>query len=279
MDLKQILIDWTSMSTLERKTLIAEKGDQLVSNMLQEIGSVDAELRDQLIYRTFMEMIGDQLLSLEQMQLLFEETVTEKYLFFHTGDEQTDTVFTRSFSALLLTGILTVDAELRFLPEKMLVTYLERSDQFLQKERDVRGFVDGKGWAHSVAHGADLAAATVRHPAFELRMAPPILQAIKACLWKDVVYVDDEEERLIEVIEAMMKKGVSDDVLIEWVEQVFDKLDHYLNSRGYDPSYFKARTCTLHFMKTLYFALKIKKSMPKLEGVVYMQVAKHFKLG
>lgn len=58
MDLKQILIDWVSMPIIERKTLIAEQGDELLSNMLHEIGSVDAELRDQLIYRTFMEMLG-----------------------------------------------------------------------------------------------------------------------------------------------------------------------------------------------------------------------------
>ncbi|MGE7933815.1 DUF2785 domain-containing protein [Viridibacillus arvi] len=279
MDLKQILIDWVSMSILERKTLIAEQGDELLFNMLQEIGAVDAELRDQLIYRTFMEMLGEQLLSHEQMQYLYKEIVSEKYLFFQIGDEQIDTVLTRSFSALLLTGILTTDAELRFLPDEALTTYLEKSGHYLQKERDVRGFIDGKGWAHSIAHGADLAAATVRHPAFELRMAPPILQAIKACLWKNAVYIDDEEERLIIVIEEMMKKGVSEEVFVEWAEQVFDKLDHHLYSIGYDPSYFKARTCTLHFMKTLYFALKIKKSMPKLEGVVYMQIAKHFKLG
>ncbi|MGE7623033.1 DUF2785 domain-containing protein [Viridibacillus sp. NPDC096237] len=279
MDLKKILIDWVSMSILERKALIAKQGDELLSNMLQEIGAVDAELRDQLIYRTFMEMLGDRLLTHEQMHFLFRECVSEKYLFFQVGDEQSDTVLTRSFTALLLTGILTTDAELGFLPNEELATYLEKSGYYLQRERDIRGFIDGKGWAHSIAHGADLAAATVRHPAFELRMAPPILQAIKECLWKNAVYVDDEEERLIVVIEAMMEKGVPEEVLIEWAEQVFDKLDHHLYSRGYDQSYFKARTCTLHFMKTLYFALKIKKIMPKLEGVVYMNIAKHFKLG
>lgn len=127
MDLKQILIDWVSMSILERKTLIANNGDELLFNMLQEIGAVDAELRDQLIYRTFIEMLGEQLLSHEQMQYLYKEIVSEKYLFSQIGDEQTDTVLTRSFSALLLTGLLTTDAELRFLPNAALTTYLEKA--------------------------------------------------------------------------------------------------------------------------------------------------------
>ena len=106
-----------------------------------------------------------------------------------------------------------------------------------------------------------------------------ILQAVKSCLWKETVYVDDEEERLVGVIEALITFGMPEEVLMEWVEQVFDKLDMHLFQNGYNAAFFKARTCTLNLMKTFYFILKTKNIMPKLEGVVYLQIGKWLKLG
>lgn len=95
-----------------------------------------------------------------------------------------------------------------------------------------------------------------------MRFAPILLQGIKNSLWKDSVYVDDEDERLVTIIEKLMAKGYPEEILIEWVEQVFDKLQFYLMEVGYTPQYFAARTNTLHFMKTLYFTLKFSQKLP-----------------
>ena len=35
---------------------------------------------------------------------------------------------------------------------------------WLLRERDLRGFVPGKGWAHAVAHGADALGTLARSP-------------------------------------------------------------------------------------------------------------------
>ena len=47
--------------------------------MLTNIGSPDAELRDKLIYRTFINILSDNLLSTEQLQYLFDTVTNDDF--------------------------------------------------------------------------------------------------------------------------------------------------------------------------------------------------------
>jgi Protein of unknown function (DUF2785) len=71
------------------------------------------------------------------------------------GETGTDSVFRRSFSALVLAECVARDNEQSLLPAARLLDWGDRVSGWLVRERDVRGFVPGKGWAHAVAHGAD----------------------------------------------------------------------------------------------------------------------------
>jgi Protein of unknown function (DUF2785) len=71
------------------------------------------------------------------------------------GEAGTDSVFRRSFSALVLAQCIARDNEQALLPPDRLLEWGDRISGWLVRERDVRGFVPGKGWAHAVAHGAD----------------------------------------------------------------------------------------------------------------------------
>ncbi len=71
------------------------------------------------------------------------------------GDRDTDTVFRRSFSALILAQCLARDNRLHALPDDTVLRWGDRLAGWLVRERDLRGYVPGKGWAHAVAHGAD----------------------------------------------------------------------------------------------------------------------------
>lgn len=249
-------------------------GSKLINQMIGYIGNPDDELRDKLNYRLFIELLSSQLMTNEQMSHLVQTLQGEDYLYHSIGEKEMDSVFTRSFSALWLTGLLNADAQLRYLSDEQIKTTLEVSSSYLSKEKDVRGFLGEKGWAHAIAHGADLASSLIAHPAFEIRHAPRLLQGIKDSLWKGVVFVDDEEERLVSIIEKLISKGFPEEILIEWVEQVFDKLQYHLYEVGYTPQYFSARTNTLHFMKTLYFSLKFTQQLPELKGVVSILIGK-----
>ena len=275
--MKALLTELLNMNELERQAYINENADPLIKGMLEHIGYPEDEMRDKLNYRLFIELLAGQLFSRKQMAHMASTLKGENYLFCSIGERDTDSVFTRSFSALWLSNLLNVDKQLRFLNEEEATNILEISSRYLGKENDVRGFVGEKGWAHSIAHGADLSSAIISHPSFNVRFAPVILQGVKDCFWKGTVFVDDEEERLVTVMEKLILQDFPEEVLIEWVEQVFDKLQFYLMEVGYTPQYFAARTNTLHFMKTLYFTLKFSQKSPEIMGIVSLFIAKWMK--
>ncbi|WP_107950633.1 DUF2785 domain-containing protein [Lysinibacillus parviboronicapiens] len=278
MDIKETLQTLSSKSFTERQDFLVKEGDWLLQQTLTHIGSTNAELRD-FIYRTFIDILSDNLLSPQQLQFLFDTTTNEDFLYANIGEKFTDSVFIRSFSALLVANILTKDAEILTLNDESLQPFFKQIGRYLLLEQDTRGHIEGKGWAHSIAHGADLAAITIKHPKFDLQYAPSILHALKLTTWKDVVYINDEEERLVNIIEALLDRSYSEEAIMEWVEQVFDKFEMHLVTQGYNESFFSGRTCTLNVMKTLYFALKMNNRAPKIQNIIYVQVAKWLKLG
>jgi len=249
-------------------------GDELFSNMLTNLGSPDGELRDELIYSLLIKLLTGHHLKTDQLSFALKKLITDQYLFASIGEQSSDDVFIRSFSTLWITGLLWLDREHPFMDTELRSEAMEKSAKYLSQEQDIRGYVEGKGWAHSIAHGADLAAVIVSHPLVEKRLIPIILEGVTTCFWKGGVYVDDEDERLVAIIQSLVNSNYPEDILVEWVEQVFDKLDRGLPEKGYSQSFYYGRTNSLQFMKTLYFALKKSKHYPKLQSTVSFFIQK-----
>jgi hypothetical protein len=74
------------------------------------------------------------------------------------GETGTDSVFRRSFSALVLAECIARDNARMLVPGGKILEWGDRISGWLVRERDVRGYVPGRGWAHAVAHGADAVA-------------------------------------------------------------------------------------------------------------------------
>ncbi|MEO4052675.1 DUF2785 domain-containing protein [Solibacillus sp. CAU 1738] len=267
-----------TMDLSERKIYMEEQGDLVLSELLKDIGDPTNELHDKIVFRLFVELLAHQMWTEQQLKKLATSLPTSEYLFASIGATGDDTVFRRSFSALWLAHILQYDRQFGLLTEQEAVQVMEAASSYIAKERDVRGFIDGKGWAHSMAHGADLAVAIVTHHHFQQKFAPVILQSVKAAFWKGTVYIDDEEERFAQIIEQLLAINFPEEVLIEWVEQVFDKLDAHLNEIGYTPAFFHARTNTMRFMRTLYFTAKFSNKAKQLQGVTSIFISKWAKL-
>ncbi len=231
-------------------------GEKVFSFLMNNIGALDSELRDDMVYRLFVKLIMGNHFTREQLIEAITANAGDQYLFASIGEEGTDSVFLRSFSALWLAGLFYADRQQPFLNAELTEPLMERCITYLAKEKDVRGYVDQKGWAHSVAHGADMMESIVLHPQCPKRFVPTILNSIESCFYKGTVYSDDEDERLVAILMAIMKQQYPEEVLMEWVEQIFERLDRRYNGKGYDKDYFNARTNILQFMKTYYFALK-----------------------
>lgn len=82
------------------------------------------------------------------------------------GEQGTDTVFRRSFSALVLAECIDRDTRVRRQPPTRIMQWGDRLAAWYVRERDLRGFVPGKGWAHAAANGADALGALARSPYF-----------------------------------------------------------------------------------------------------------------
>ncbi|CAM5221505.1 hypothetical protein UACE39S_00585 [Ureibacillus acetophenoni] len=275
--MKELLKNILQMNQMEREHYMSSQGQHLLEQMVEWIGIPDDELRDKLNYRLFIELLSTQLITRQQMNDMIEKLASNDYLYSSIGEKDTDSVFLRSYSALWLSNLINVDAQLHFLSEQQATTIFRECTSYLSKEQDTRGFLEEKGWALAITNGADLLTSIVSHPSYELNLTPKILEGIKDSLWKGTVYTADEEEKFTAIIEKLINKDVPEALLIEWIEQVFDKLEFYLITNGYTPQYFSARTNTLHFMKNLYFILKFTHKMDELKGVVSIFIGKWLK--
>lgn len=136
----------------------------VLKSMLEHIGSTDSELRDELIYTSFYQLIIDRnQIEAKVLAELFD-TCIDELMFKGIGETETDTVFTRSFTTLLVALILNRDNRDNFLSSSKVNYIKERLMKSLYLEKDVRGYVAGKGWAHSIAHIADTFEELVMNP-------------------------------------------------------------------------------------------------------------------
>lgn len=162
------------------------------------------------------------------------------------------------------------------LSENDLLTVVEKSNAYLRQENDTRGYVEGKSWAHSVAHGADLLVTAITHTAYSSSQSGFFLETVKSCLFNRQVYIYDEDERLRRVIEALLEKGTEEKELMGWVSNVFDQLDAMFEKDGDTLNFFHTRTNVMYFMKTLYFRLEFGREKSKVNGTE-LNLANHIK--
>ncbi len=228
----------------------------LLQSMLSHIGSVDPVLRDHLIYSNFAKLIGGSLIPQSEMASMLDRCLDQDHLFYKIGEKNTDSVFTRSFSSLVVALILTEDNKTTFLTSMKLQEVSELILTYLHEEKDIRGYVEGKEWAHSIAHGADMLSALIKHHHFHVGNLPKVLNAIQACLLKGIVYTDEEEERLIFVIEALLEKGIKQDVLVSWLNNLSLTLERSMVEEGNSLTDYRSKIMVSNFMKALFFRLK-----------------------
>lgn len=208
--------------------------NELIEIMLKNIGNTDGYLRDNLIYQGFCELILNEQFTDEQLVLILKTCLDDEHLYLNiTHNVPSDDVFTRSFSALVITLILEKDRENRSLPEELIVEDIHRSIQYLFLEKDYRGFDNTKGWAHAVAHGSDLLAEAIRHPLMmDSQLVYRALQSLKSCLHTEYALIDEEDERMLPVIDALLEKGLTDEQLLTWLKEL-----HYIEVEDWHKKY------------------------------------------
>jgi len=253
MDLKQLLTDLkgTDKREISETELIA-----LVYELLDQLGSTDPELRDGLLYPALADIIESGLLSGEELNRITEVCLDENHLFFKLGEEG-DSVFMRSFACLIIVELLVADSKANFLSAQAYSNLFDKALWYVAGEVDTRGYVPDKGWAHAVAHGADMLAHLVSNPAFTDDKVQPILDAVENCLFKGAAYADDEDVRLVYVIKALMAKGMDNAALSRWMMSMLEKLELQSVTEASAHSSYRHVKSVRDFAKSLYFSMKM----------------------
>lgn len=184
--------------------------------MLPHLGSPDAELRDDLIYSTLATWILADKFEEDDLKTLLRQMLTAEHLFFKLGEVDTDSVFMRSFSMLIIPLILSWHRQRPFLMPYELREVKVKLLDYLEKEQDLRGFVldedeagEPKGWAHAIAHTADALDDLVRCKEMGSEELVEILNAIRQkAAESKLVFVHLEDERLVTPVIAVLGRKV-----------------------------------------------------------------------
>jgi hypothetical protein len=250
--------------------------DLVIADMLLHIGYPDGEIRDGLIYSTFNTWAADNVISHSQLTRVLLTCIGDNHLFYRIGENGADSVFTRSFSMLFISVVLCTHGESPFLTRGLIQTTKEAVLRYITQEKDFRGFVGGKGWAHAIAHAADVLCniAAVKKRADPLKDYNigkngmlEILAAVKALACNgDIVYACEEDERLVSVFQCVAVSGLfSQQELMDWIDGFNPSDTEWWE--GAIPFSFNRYLNRKHFIRSLYFRL--------LAGKEYEGVCEH----
>jgi hypothetical protein len=222
----------------------------VTQDMLTHLGSIDAELRDQLIYTTFTKWARAGLYSSDQYHTLLNVLLDDQHLLYGLGERDTDTVFMRSFSALLCVWPIYHHRQQSFLTRQEVHATLDRVLDYFARENDLRGYVEIKSWAHAVAHTADLLDELAQCEEVQRDGLLRILEAIQVkASTTDTFYTAEEDERLAYAVLSLLGRDLVAHTEVEaWIksfapiERVGDWRQQHLNTKNFLRSlYFQAK--------------------------------------
>ncbi|WP_075619058.1 DUF2785 domain-containing protein [Paenisporosarcina indica] len=226
----------------------------ILNDMIENIGSTDPVLRDQLIYSAFCKLVDR--LSKQQLEYVLNLLLYKQLLTLDIEKPMTDSVFTRSFTALFFAAIVENDATNQIIDAKIIRKVMDEAHEYMAIEQDLRGFVEHKGWAHAAAHGADLLDSLIKHPLSTEEDAKKVLENIFRLISIAEGYKDDEEERIARAFVTLTKHHLTESLIIDWLlksEQFF--LERKASYKG-DLQPYYTQLAFKNFLKSSYFLLE-----------------------
>jgi hypothetical protein len=251
-DFWQSIID--ANFTVPDGTSITDLTPQLISFL----SSTDPQLRDAFgfpILAVWIDRGGYY--SSDQLRELGTQMLHN--LFVGLGESETDTIFGRAFSALILGKIIDADNREVFLSGDEVHHWLDQTLTYVQGERDVRGFVPDKGWAHAIAHMGDLLMYLARNRHIGKLHLEKIVENIGRRMAEPVPYVYRalEDERMVyAVMVALQRELLGTTFLCAWV----DRLAQQWRGSEWSTTIMMNETTnayhnTRQFLRSLYFQL------------------------
>lgn len=194
--------------------------DDLTAELTRMLGSADADERDGVAYPTLATWI-DRGIYDDLLAGLGDGMAVG--LGVGVGEHDTDSVFRRSFSALVLAECVARDNVQLLLPGERILDWGDRLAAWYLREQDTRGFVRGKGWAHALAHGADAIGVLAQSPRFDGNELMVLLDVIADRLLTTgaTLMTSGEPDRIAAATMQILRRNVLDlKVLEPWIARI-----------------------------------------------------------
>lgn len=215
-NLKELL---TSIKTDENKVTEGLNPFDTALLMLDYLGDAEGEFRDDLVYSILANWIINGVFTKEQLRQLMNICLDEKHLFYKIGEQNTESVFMRAFSVLIIAVIVYKHRQESIFGTEELRNINRLVIQYAKAERDVRGYIEAGGWAHTAAHTSDALDELAQCCELGKEELLQILQAIKEKISISYhAYICYEDERLsIATSSLLERKLLSEEEVAEWI--------------------------------------------------------------
>lgn len=224
---------------------------EYVQLMLEYIGDPEPELRDNLIYSTFYKWIHEKhWFSDAELRELLRILLSEQYLFYYIGNKDDQTVYTRTFSVLVVALILQRHREQSILDHSDFINVKQALIRYYEEERDLRGYMDKEGWAHAAAHGADALDELVLCPESDAAAREEVLAVIQRMLYNDqYIFREEEDERMATIVATIVNHQLLPlQIIVEWIDSL-KECGNWPRSR----EQYITRINTKNFLRCIYF--------------------------
>lgn len=173
----------TKIAAIEKRVK-DEKAPQVsdaeLKYLIVHLAATAPAVRDKGVFFLLSDLFQADAFTAKQVSWLFKTLQRKDILFAHITEPANDAVFLRSFAVMLLSGLVYADLNRYHLItatqfERLLVNLCA----YIALERDGRGYVAGKGWAHAYTHIGNLAE--------ELSQVPSLTRGDKLLLMATVI--------------------------------------------------------------------------------------------
>jgi len=235
--------------------------DELTAELTAMLGSTRPEVRDGTAFPALATWISNGVYD-DLLAGLGDGMVTG--LSVGLGEDGTDTVFRRSFSALILGVCIERDNEQQLLPSAKILEWGDHAATWFLTERDTRGYVTDKGWAHTVAHGADVIGALGDSPHVTGAEHAVLLDVLAERLIDqpaDAPLASGEPDRIAAAVMQILRRDtLGVDALEPWVHRIGAAANPYAGQEDLDP--YVVTAAPQAFLRALFLHLSLSHEAP-----------------
>ncbi len=194
--------------------------DELTVELVEMLGHPNPRLREDLAYPLLTTWVTQGVYD-DLLSGLGDGIIPGlRYGLGHDGDVS---VIRRSYSALMLAEIIGRDNNANLMSESTVLDWGDRATSWYVREQDHRGWLPEQGWAHAIAHGADLLAALARSRHFGRLELTVLLDVIADRVLTPTAYIwrHGEDDRLAYAVMTLLHRNALDPKIVEpWLNRL-----------------------------------------------------------